>query len=325
MPPHPDEALIARLSQQAIAALRAHLEGGQACALVDFPDHSNVGDSAIWLGEIEAIKAITGLYPAYSCALSAYDAAALKAAVPEGPILIHGGGNFGDLWPEHQDFREQICLDFPDRVIVQLPQSIHFKSEARKAQAQRILGAHGRFFLWARDQDTLSRAQEFDVEVSVTPDMAFVLGPLHVRRAPWCPLVALLRIDQEKTRTSRLEAALPAHTRHADWLEEEVAPLWALEDYLAGRVGASEGLTRLAEVRVARGLELLASGHRVLSDRLHAHILSLLLGRPHFALDSAYGKVFAFIESWTKTSALTTCGDEEAFQSWWIRQDVRAA
>ena len=40
------------------SALKAVLEGHRRCAILDFPDHANVGDSAIWLGEIVALKKI---------------------------------------------------------------------------------------------------------------------------------------------------------------------------------------------------------------------------------------------------------------------------
>jgi exopolysaccharide biosynthesis predicted pyruvyltransferase EpsI len=57
----------------------------------------------------------------------------------------------------------------------------------------------------------------------------------------------------------------------------------------------------LATTRLDRGLHLLSSARTVISDRLHAHILCMLLGRPHFALDNNYGKVSGFIEAWTKS------------------------
>jgi exopolysaccharide biosynthesis predicted pyruvyltransferase EpsI len=61
---------------------------------------------------------------------------------------------------------------------------------------------------------------------------------------------------------------------------------------------------RLADARVRRGLDLLSSGRYVIADRLHAHILALLLGIPHHALDNSYGKLAAFIDAWT--SEITT-------------------
>src|SRR6266567_1564979 len=97
-------------------------------ALLDFPDHANVGDSAIWLGEIEYFYKKHKLHPAYVCATHNYSEVALKKALPEGTIFIHGGGNFGDIWPAHQDFREMVLGHFPNHKIIQLPQTIHFSS-----------------------------------------------------------------------------------------------------------------------------------------------------------------------------------------------------
>ncbi|MEG8022012.1 polysaccharide pyruvyl transferase family protein [Sphingomonas aerolata] len=61
---------------------------------------------------------------------------------------------------------------------------------------------------------------------------------------------------------------------------------------------------RLARARVARGLTLLSRGRQIVTDRLHAHILALLLGIPHVALDNEYGKLSAYIAAWTAPSPL---------------------
>ena len=65
---------------------------GQPFALVDFPDHANVGDSAIWLGTTAFFRRHHRSEPRYVASISAFSAAALRRAHPEGPILIHGGG-----------------------------------------------------------------------------------------------------------------------------------------------------------------------------------------------------------------------------------------
>jgi pyruvyl transferase EpsO len=44
----------------------------------------------------------------------------------------------------------------------------------------------------------------------------------------------------------------------------------------------------------------------VITDRLHAHILSLLLGIPNIILDNSYGKVRDFHETWTSGSDIVT-------------------
>ena len=59
-----------------------------------------------------------------------------------------------------------------------------------------------------------------------------------------------------------------------------------------------------ARARVLRGCRLLSSGRVVITDRLHAHLLSLLLGIPHAVLDNSYGKVGAYMDAWTSGSPL---------------------
>ena len=75
-----------------------------------------------------------------------------------------------------------------------------------------------------------------------------------------------------------------------DWLEE---PPVATDDPLAR-----------SRIRVERGLRLLARGETVVTDRLHGHILALLLGIPHVVMDNDYGKVGAYIAAWTQASPL---------------------
>ena len=54
-----------------------------------------------------------------------------------------------------------------------------------------------------------------------------------------------------------------------------------------------------ARRRLQYGIDLLASGRVVLTDRLHGHVLATLLGLPHCVMDSQYGKVRALWNTWT--------------------------
>jgi pyruvyl transferase EpsO len=53
-----------------------------------------------------------------------------------------------------------------------------------------------------------------------------------------------------------------------------------------------------ARNRVAAGVKLLGRGRAVATDRMHAHILSTLLGIPHVVVDNSYGKLRSFYETW---------------------------
>jgi pyruvyl transferase EpsO len=67
---------------------------------------------------------------------------------------------------------------------------------------------------------------------------------------------------------------------------------------------------RFAAERVLRRCELLARGRAVVTERLHAHVLCVLMGIPHVVLDNTYGKIRSFYETWTQASALTVFEDD---------------
>jgi exopolysaccharide biosynthesis predicted pyruvyltransferase EpsI len=54
-------------------------------------------------------------------------------SLPDGIVLLHGGGNFGDEWPEHQRLREQILREHRDRPVVVLPQAVQFSQATVEA------------------------------------------------------------------------------------------------------------------------------------------------------------------------------------------------
>ncbi|MGP7795132.1 polysaccharide pyruvyl transferase family protein [Sphingomonas sp. CLY1604] len=269
------------------ALYRAAIGPGEQYALLDFPDHPNVGDSAIWLGECAMLRAVTGNDPAYVSTWHDFDEAALRRACPDGVVFLHGGGNLGDIWPHHQRLRETVLTRMRDRRVVQLPQSIHFDDPAAAARFAHIAAAHPDLTLYVRDRPSLATAQAFvGAHAALAPDSAFALGP-QPRSAADRPLLALLRTDAERVAD---RAGPPAEAAPVDWLEDD-EPL------------PDDRLQRAA-ARVARGLALLSRGERIVTDRLHGHILALLLGIPHVVLDNSYGKVGAYIDAWTAGSPL---------------------
>src|SRR5699024_3836763 len=122
--PHPDSLLLDSLAHRIDIELPRALRGARTVALVNFPNHNHPGDSALWLGARASLKRL-GVHVAYQCAWSSYSPEALARAYPERPVLINGGGNFGDLYRGQQRLRERLLADQRGRHIIQLPQSIH--------------------------------------------------------------------------------------------------------------------------------------------------------------------------------------------------------
>lgn len=53
------------------------------------------------------------------------------------------------------------------------------------------------------------------------------------------------------------------------------------------------------------GFQFLRQGELVTLDRLHGHILSILLGIPTILIDNNVGKLSKYRDTWTKTCKLT--------------------
>ena len=110
----------------ALAALPAF----ETCALLDYPNYLNVGDHLIGLGTLLYLTQTRGARVSYVANPKNFSEADLAARVGEGPILLQGGGNFGDIWPVNQAFRERIVERYRDRPLILLPQTLHFREQA---------------------------------------------------------------------------------------------------------------------------------------------------------------------------------------------------
>jgi pyruvyl transferase EpsO len=228
-------------------------------------------------------------------------------AVPaRSAIFLHGGGNFGDIYPRHQTFRESLLRDTIGRPVVQMPQSIHYDDAAAISETAAAIAAHGAFTLLMRDHESRELAERhFDCTVRMCPDMAFALGEIARPVAPERDVLLLLRGDKE--RVAGTLPALPAGWSVSDWMDEP-------EDTYPAALNTARKLAlrslnpldlrreprriayfdALAQRRIDRGVHLLSTARFVITDRLHAHILCTLCGIPHAFLDNYYGKIRRF-------------------------------
>lgn len=305
-----NDAVIADAREKLAQALGLFVRPGEPYALLDFPNHWNVGDSAIWAGEERLLRDLASAGPAYVSTTDNFDAESCRRHIRGGTVFLHGGGNFGDIYQRHQAFRQHVLTTFRDHRVVMLPQTIKYHDPALAAPAADAIAAHPDVHLFVRDQASVEFARDrLGCAAVLVPDSAFALGPLRRTRTPAHQLLLHLRRDVE-----RVERDLSAFDRvpdrwQSDWIKEgrarRVAVAVAAEAGAVARGRASAVDRRLARyhalarMRLARGLTLLSSARQVVTDRLHGHILCTLLSVPHVALDNDYGKVHAYIDAWT--------------------------
>lgn len=277
-------------------------EGASQVVLLDAPTYRNFGDSLIWEGTRRYLAEL-GLSVAHTSDIRGFRDVDLRKAPREAPLLLHGGGNFGDLWPAHEQFRRHIAETYPDRRIILLPQSIHFRDRAEFAKSAAIYTRARSLTILLRDTASMRLAADHlaDVHHEFCYDLAFgVRPPLMPSRRRKEPLV-LARVDQEARPIDRGFANRQGsvdwnHSTLNQWVWDRA--VWAKNYYRFAphaiqRMVTPPGLPYdvLRRLNVVAATRQLASAPVLVTNRLHAHVLATLLGIPHVATDNSYGKV----------------------------------
>jgi len=242
-------------------ALGGVLDGARTVALVNFPNHGNPGDPAIWLGSrrlLDELRVRIG----YSCAWWDFDPAALRAAVGDAPVLLNGGGNFGYLYAGQQATRVRVLSTLAGNPVVQLPQSIHLADAANEAAMAELLASHPRFTMMVREHRSAAIARDrLGVEPVLSPDHALGLGPLARTRTPKTPILWLTRVAGDPEHVDH-EPEPADDVRRVEWLHAV-----AVRTY-----------PPLAWRWVRRGVDLLSSAQVAVTDKLHGHLLAQIGG-----------------------------------------------
>ncbi len=298
-----------QIQDETLHVLSELLVRGQRVALVDFPNHENSGDALIFLGQLRYLERL-GVQVGYIADGSRYSPDDLRSLVPDGPILIQGGGNFGDRWDYMQELRERVINDFPDRQILQLPQGIDFHEGPKLERAQKILGAHPDLTLLIRDHAGVARTRELfpTAKVIFCPDMAFGYGKVKSDSMDY-DAVILRRNDSESLEGAERFTMHPAES-HID-LDWGLTGLAKIKDRLFHVPGAvtkrvpalavplhsiqQKAYKAIAENNVRHAVRILSKGRLIVTNRLHATVLAALMGKSVVAMDNANGKISAII------------------------------
>lgn len=311
------------LQDQTRAALRRVIPPRSDVALLDFPRHHNAGDALIWLGTLSYLADLE-VNVRLLAGRQYFDAAELRTVMPEGTVLIQGGGNFGDKWPGSHDFRLRVIEALPDYRVVQLPQGLDFTTADSAGPTARVLARHPDMTLFVRDHAGVAQARRVfpDTPVLFAPDLALGVGPLRRTAPAAVPVLMLLRDDHERLPgTGRVAELEGAEVR--DWGLSGADAVWwrvlrAPEDVarVSGRPGRvlrpliSRSFAAMARLNVATARDILSRGEVVVTDRLHAMVLAALCGIPVVALDNSNGKVGAVHRDYLHTLPMTFMADD---------------
>lgn len=275
--------------------------------LYDLPYHNNIGDLLIWKGELSFLKHLP--YRMLCCnSIQTYREARLN---PETIILLHGGGNFGDVWRDMQDFRLAVIKRYPENRIIIFPQTVFYENKALMQEDARIMAQHKDLTICARDRISYNILKEhFDNQILLVPDMAFCIPLTELDQYAKKPLdktLFLKRSDKElKNANYFFQSRYPLTT--SDWpsMEQSDIVQLGMSVFLRCSKLSLSFLPSLTdkyacfyrEKLIKQGVQFVSQYKEIYTTRLHVAILSTLLGKPFHFFDNSYGKNRAFYETW---------------------------
>ncbi|MBN1268361.1 MAG: polysaccharide pyruvyl transferase family protein [Kiritimatiellae bacterium] len=301
--------------------LRTHVRDALAglitadCALLDIPNYGNVGDLLIWEGELAFLRAAATM-PTYSSPSAFFDPTRVKE---HHVILLQGGGNFGDLYPKTRRFKEHIVARFTKNRIILFPQTAFFSNDAEIERTAAVFARHPDLTLCAREKASydLLASRFSGNQILLVPDMAFFAPVSRAPQAAGPAGRALFLSRGDRERKEPVDAGFLRNIDIADWpslclspaakLRRELAQggeravsiiARTLNRYFGTTLDPTYRLFRTREEFIEEGVRLLSGYDLIITNRLHGHILALLLGLPSILLDNTYGKNRNFHETW---------------------------
>jgi pyruvyl transferase EpsO len=309
----------------------------QPVVYLDYPMYGNIGDLLINLGtesflcqNAYDVVARLSIFDLSHTDMTSFPVVRLKAHLPildcaarrDATFVFQGGGNFGDLYQNHQHLREAIFERYPHVRTVVLPQTIFYERESEAARAAALIAKHRRLTIFSRDarsQEVASRL--LGCPTTPMPDMAHHLWG-HFSVPMGDTVVTLLRRDKETRHGGRSADAL---TGAFDWDDLMTSAdrilLYAVAKLQTLGHGATQARVlnhvwyRLRDAMVARALALFASAHTICTDRLHGMIFAALLDRNVIVRDNSYGKVRSYYDLWLVPSDRICCEFESEFRA----------
>jgi pyruvyl transferase EpsO len=302
-----NDLLIKNLQNKICNTLDLLIPADSRCALIGFPNHKNVGDSTIYAGEERYLKSRNVDIVYECCDNNSYSQSKLKNILRKDDIILfHGGGNFGDLWYDHQLLRERVMNNFRAHKFIQLPQSVYFMDVSHAEPLKKIFGEGINFKMLVRDKESQNRFENiFNQSADICPDMALMIGSLNrIGRCKY-DILGILRTDQESAIRTR-SWSFPV----CDWGKDDINPLMVFMHILFLLKSSNliqkfrqdiepKYYSSYASMRINRGIKLLSKARVIVTDRLHAHIMCILMDIPHVVVDNSYGKLSSFINLWT--------------------------
>ena len=248
------------------------------------PNHGNLGDSAITLGELKFFKQYFGDFSIYEFTLRECQFFRKKIAkhINENDIvIIHGGGFIGSLWKWSHNYFVKLLKTFAYNKIFVFPQTIFFyeKDQSLKEKFLEQINACKDLTIFVRDLNSFRILEEMNpkCKFKFTPDIALFLKYDISKEKRNNKVLLCMRRDQEKNGNNKKILSV------LDKLKIDYDITDMVEHISTNKYSRAK--------YVARKIEQFSKYNLILTDRLHGMIFATLAETPCIAFNNASKKV----------------------------------
>ena len=288
--------------------------------LLDIPDHNNIGDNLIWEGEIDYLSTL----PFKNKGEYAYWCLEEKQQFLVPLLLFHGGGNFGDIYPEVNKKRISIILNNFDKRIVVFPQSVYYNDHQVLKDDLNVLSTHPDLHICVRDEESYNLLKDGGVEkVYLIPDMAFCIDfeKYSVKNSSTERTLYMRRKDKEiDSSKDEKVLSLLSNAEVKDWPTFNISKNQHRIDYRKERYNKIVSkkllqlpfLNKLVDTRyglksryqrekyIKQGIAFFEDYDHIVTTRLHGLILAVLMNKQVSIVDNNNKKLTRFYNMWLK-------------------------
>ena len=292
-------------------------------SLLDVPNHYNIGDQLICEGELTYLQRLP-VKRQYMANLTYCD---FKRIPSDGLILLHGGGNFGDIWRWHQNFKTEVISAFPKSKIIIFPQTVYYKDNNLLRRDAGLFNQHPDLTICARDTKSFEILKSHFTKnnILLVPDMAFCLNlGKYIKNEETNKVLILERQDKELNQSFDLNGLKDnIRTRKKievrDWppmernmgtkmsnamskADDIISTMLVKKPGFKNIINHSYGFKRrdLSKWYMLQGINFINNYDEIYTTRLHGYILSVLLDKKVNLIDNSYGKNSTFYNTWMK-------------------------
>lgn len=252
------------------------------------PEHGNMGDQAIAYATNEFLK---DKFPEY-CVLEIYSDQTFKYIKKvkryinkDDIILLHGGGNMGNLYVTEEIKRREIVNQFKNNFIISMTQTATFTSDAKGQYelnlTKKSYGRNKNLVLLAREQFSYKVMKEVlgIKNVILNPDIVFYLNDSYNNVSTRERIMTCLRNDNESVFMNKKEKFL-------NDLRKEYNYVFNYDTVINRKVDKHNRKLELRNI-----LYEFSKSKVVITDRLHGMVFCVITKTPCIVLRSLDNKV----------------------------------